>query len=398
MFLLKRPPNKRGDCLVILSFNYHGNRFRMSTDLNILPDLWDPKRERPKRTFKYYPQFAAILDRMDTALNEAYLELLIDCIPSMDTLRAAVLTKLNRTQPPTVAQFAKTYAESKQGARGTVLHFHNVAGKLEAYNPKLTFDRVDLAMMLDFRDWLLNQKYEANTVAGWFKRFKTILAAAVEQGVTDNVKWKHSKAVASPAETTAIFLNEEELDRIRLTVLPEWLDKYRDILLVACYTGCRFNDIFNINATSFVENGRFFRITDQKENALAQIPAHPVVMAIMTRYGWNLPKVSNVKFNLYIKEVGKIARIDQGILVTKYPGGIRTDTLRPKYELITSHTGRRSLVTNLIIAGLNHTVIRSISGHKTQAAFERYIRLAPADSLKIAFKSGFFTAALKAAK
>lgn len=394
MFLLKTP-NKNGSALIYATFNYHGNRFSMSADITINPADWDKKRERPKRGFKYYAQYAAILERIETAINEAYYELILTCIPSKDVLKAAVLIKLDRKPPMTVARFAAEYAETKQGAYGTKLHFKNVAGKLADYNPKLTFDKIDLAVMLDFRDWLLKQSYESNTVAGWFKRFKTILNAAHEQGITDNTKWKHSKATAHGADTTAIFLNEAELDQIRLTILPVWLEKYRDIFLVLCYTGVRFLDVYKINQAHFIEGGQFFRITDQKENAVAQIPLHPVVLSIMNKYEWNLPRVSNVKFNLYIKEIGMIAKIDQSINVIKFPGGVRKDQLKPKYSMITAHTGRRSLITNLIIAGLNHTVIRSISGHKTEQAFSRYIKLAPADSLKIAFRSSFFASRIQ---
>ena len=48
----------------------------------------------------------------------------------------------------------------------------------------------------------------------------------------------------------------------------------------------------------------------------------------------------------------------------------------PKYELVTSHTARRSGATNLYKLGvLSDQEIRSITGHQSQKVFESYIRI-----------------------
>ena len=48
----------------------------------------------------------------------------------------------------------------------------------------------------------------------------------------------------------------------------------------------------------------------------------------------------------------------------------------PKYELVTSHTARRSGTTNLYKLGvLSDQEIRSITGHQSQMVFESYIRI-----------------------
>jgi len=396
MFHLKSEQNKDGTRLIYLIFSYHAIRLKMSTKQKIHPDNWDEKRERPKRGYKYYSQISALLDRIDTALHESYYELQLTCIPSKDMLKAAIKEKLYKSAPLTVSQYAAKYAEDKTGiGRTTKQHLQNVARQIAKFNPRLTFDQIDLATMLEFRDYLYAQKFESNTVSSMFKRFKTVLHDAVEKGVTTNLKFKNRKAQAPIAETTAIFLTEEDLDKIRLADIPEWLWKYRDLLLVACYCGVRFSDILKINKTSFVDGGKHFRITDQKENNLAIIPLHPVVLEVMHRYDWSLPKTSNVKMNLYIKEVGRLAKIDQDITVTRFPGGVRTNEIVPKWAMITTHTGRRSLISNLIISGMNREVIKSISGHKSEAAFSKYIRLSSTDHLKLAYKSSFFRGKLR---
>jgi integrase len=52
------------------------------------------------------------------------------------------------------------------------------------------------------------------------------------------------------------------------------------------------------------------------------------------------------------------------------------ETIRPKYELISSHTARRSGATNLYkLDVLSDQEIRSITGHQSQKVFEGYIRI-----------------------
>ena len=53
---------------------------------------------------------------------------------------------------------------------------------------------------------------------------------------------------------------------------------------------------------------------------------------------------------------------------------LKTETL-PKYELISSHTGRRSFATNMYKRGLPTLMIMSITGHNTEISFLKYIKV-----------------------
>ena len=54
----------------------------------------------------------------------------------------------------------------------------------------------------------------------------------------------------------------------------------------------------------------------------------------------------------------------------------RGNVMRPKWELVSSHTARRSGVTNMYKQGLLNTrEMMSITGHKTEDVFAHYIKL-----------------------
>jgi len=58
-------------------------------------------------------------------------------------------------------------------------------------------------------------------------------------------------------------------------------------------------------------------------------------------------------------------------------GGKRITEAHPKWELVTSHTARRSFATNLYKSGFPSISIMGITGHRTEKAFLKYIKVTP---------------------
>ena len=95
---------------------------------------------------------------------------------------------------------------------------------------------------------------------------------------------------------------------------------------------------------------------------------------LIDKYNMQMPQVSNPNFNYYIKEVVKLAGIDEMIKITHKRGNKIIEEIRPKYAWIMSHTCRRSFCTNEFLDGTPTNLIMAISGHKTEKAFRRYIK------------------------
>jgi site-specific recombinase XerD len=84
--------------------------------------------------------------------------------------------------------------------------------------------------------------------------------------------------------------------------------------------------------------------------------------------------------------VGRIAGIDDNQILVKFPGGKRTETIVPRYELLKSHVGRRTFITLSITKGIPIPVIQSITGHKDLSSFQKYIQInnkAKIDAMKL---------------
>jgi len=87
-----------------------------------------------------------------------------------------------------------------------------------------------------------------------------------------------------------------------------------------------------------------------------------------------MPQVSNPEFNFYIKEIAKLAGLDETVRIAHKRGNKMVEEIRPKYAWVVSHTCRRSFCTNEFLDGTPVHLIMAISGHKTEKAFRRYIK------------------------
>lgn len=111
------------------------------------------------------------------------------------------------------------------------------------------------------------------------------------------------------------------------------------------------------------------------------IPLRDEAYFIFTKeFKRTIPQITNSDFNYYIKEVAKIAVIDQLIKFSHKKGNRDIITMKPKYAWITSHTCRRSFCTNEFLAGTPVDLIMKIRGHKSLRDFYRYIKITPEEA------------------
>jgi integrase len=129
----------------------------------------------------------------------------------------------------------------------------------------------------------------------------------------------------------------------------------------------------------------FIEITQVKTHDPVIIPLHDAVKRIMRKYRGQLPKaISNQKMNDYLKVLGEMTPCLQRPVVRSFTKeGRRQQTTHAKWELLTTHTARRSFATNEYLAGTPTLTIMAITGHKTEKAFLRYIKLVPSDHARL---------------
>ncbi len=206
------------------------------------------------------------------------------------------------------------------------------------------------------------------------------MRAARDEGLHSNIEIERKKFRVLREETKQVYCNEEELDRLYKLDLSDnpHLEKARDIFLIGCYTAQRFSDYTRINKDNIrmLQKGvEVIELIQQKTGERVTIPIHWKLKKILEKYDYNLPKIYEQKLNKYIKEIAKLAGINEPVEMIEFKGALKVNRRVPKYEMIKTHTARRSGCTNMYLAGIPTIDIMKISGHKTEKEFLKYINV-----------------------
>lgn len=227
--------------------------------------------------------------------------------------------------------------------------------------------------------------YNINTVSRDLTNIKTLLRYADNKGKTINkevLNWK-----LKVDRTPFVYLNDDEIQKIyMLENLPEHLDNAKDWLVISCLCGQRVSDFmrFNVSMISKTKNTRkeeitIIEFTQVKTKTHVTLPLHKKILEILNKRSGNFPRpISSQKYNDYIKDVCKEAKFVEKVsgskIVINEDGSKRTESgIFEKWELITSHVGRRSFATNRF-GNTPTSLIMSATGHSSEKMFLAYIQ------------------------
>ncbi len=266
----------------------------------------------------------------------------------------------------------------------------------KAARKNINFENVTVDLYDELMRFFNKQNYGPNTAGRHIKTLKVIMRAAREERLHNNTEIDRKKFKAIKAEVQSIYLTESEVNRIREMDLSDNLpwDQVRDVFLVGVYTAQRFSDYSRISGDNIrtLENGRkVIDIIQEKTGEQCIIPIRPELEEILRKYDYSLPKVYEQKVNARIKKIGKKAKINEQVQVTKQKDGFTTKSLVPKYDMIMTHTARRTGCTLMYLAGIPSLDIMKISGHKTEREFLGYIKVSKEETATNLSGHAYFT-------
>ena len=403
-FYLKEPKSKV-ETLIYLFFSFSNQRLKYSTGELIHPDLWNSETQRVKETKKFpeYPEFNARLDKIETTIRNIYRTQTNDGkIITLNLLRDELDKSLRDILEPkkqSLFEFIEKYIEESKGFKssGTIKQYNNLFTHLKNYcsvkKKVIDFESIDLNFYNAFLDYLMNDLEQANNTIGTkIKVLKVFLNEATERGLNTNLDFKKRKFKKLSEDNDKIYLSKEELDLIYKHDFSKKLklERVRDLFIIGCFTGLRFSDFTQIKSENIIE-GNKIKIRTQKTGEIVVIPLHQYVKEILTKYEGRIPRpLTNQKMNEYLKDVGKDVELNEMIETSITKGGKLKKDVVKKFDLICTHTARRSFASNLYLADVPAITIMKITGHRTEKSFLRYIRLSQEENANKLLNHPFF--------
>lgn len=229
--------------------------------------------------------------------------------------------------------------------------------------------------------WMLGvEEYTPNTVCATFSVMKVWLNKAEEEGLIIDKSFHSWKSKGY--DVKHVYLNEEEIDRIYRLDFSEIkklhpntsIELSRDIFILSASLGLRYGDLTHIHNFNWdIENG-VVEVHTKKTGKTVKIPTSTKVIEIYKKYDGQIPNVIDKShYNTHIRKFCKMAGIEQTINMKENVGGKVLIVEKKKYELISSHTARRSFATNLYKKSKDARMVMNFTGHQTEQSFRKYI-------------------------
>jgi len=269
---------------------------------------------------------------------------------------------------------------------------------------KLTWEGINKRVCDSFLTYLQSEGYMRTSINKYVTNFKSLVNMALEDEIHTNFaapKAFYKPKVAEHEKGRRIYLSEAEVQALFEMDLPSGSlhDKVRDVFLCGCYTAQRVSDYGHLSGENFSQTARgvkVVRLIQQKTNTSVTIPIlNNNLIQIVKKYDGNVPQIHeqiiNREIKLILKKLSETVpslaereqtvlslreqRLEQGGKVV-FEKDRRGNVVKPRYELVSTHTARRTAITNLYLTGLFDTFqMMHVSGHKTNQSFIEYIRL-----------------------
>lgn len=401
-YLKKAAPGEKS--LVYMQVKYNGQKLVYSFGQKVDKGNWSDAKQRLKSnkatTADGQHLLNDLLDALEKEFLIAYNKEIRTGIPAPRSLKKHLDNYLyqnlqeNTNDEHTLFKLINRFVageikfRGRDKTKGSLNNYNSVLKHLVAFQKKkgykVDFETITLDFFYQYVTFLKNTvKLGQNTMAKDITLLKVFMSEAIDLGYTNNLQFKHKKFTVSTVDTDAVYLTEPEilaLYRFDLSETPK-LERVRDLFVFGCFTGLRFSDYSNIRPENVVQidGDLFIKLVTQKTQDLVIIPCNPVILEIFKKYEGNynkLPRtISGQKFNDYIRDACKAAGMNE-------TGRLSTDPGLQLWQCIASHTARRSFATNLYLQGFPTIDLMKITGHKTEKAFLKYIRVSKLDTAR----------------
>jgi len=204
---------------------------------------------------------------------------------------------------------------------------------------------------------------------------------ALEDKLTTNSSFLSKRFKVVTEEVYNVYLTDNELEKLYTAPLGGRQELVRDLFIIACCTALRISDFNHISKHNITED-HSIKIKTKKTGKVVEIPLNQMLYNTLLKYDFEPPTIEEQTFNKLIKDISEEVGINSIQTYEKIKGGKTITISKPKFEMVASHTGRRTFATKYYNEGLSTITIMAMTGHKSEKSFLKYIKATPKDHAK----------------
>ena len=381
-----------------IRITFLGNRVELFAGIRVDRNKWNEKKQRVKNsTYNHQGESAADIN---VKLSEYEKEIqsifkrfeVLGVLPTKDDIKfgfSSIFSNRNYQAKKDFFgcfdEFVSDSGRLKNWTDATYEKFATVKKHLTDFNSKISFPYLDDDGLTSYVEYLRDKLEMRNsTIEKQISFLKWFLKWAKAKGYNSNLAYELFKPKLKATKKKIIFLTQEEIQKIKDYEIPcqkLYLERVRDVFLFSIYSGLRYSDVKNLKRSDLKKD--FFEVTTIKTDDSLIIEFNKYSKEILDKYhdipfkdDKALPVISNQKMNEYIRELAKLAEINEPIRQTHYKGNERIDEVSPKHELLATHCGRRTFICTALSLGIPINVIMKWTGHSDYKSMKPYIDIA----------------------
>ena len=433
-YYLSPRPDKSGDCPIRVSISIGGTRLISTAGFSISPAKWNgtddkdgtdmPHRVRKgcsnARKVPYnfinnrLDEIQAFFDKYEFSHHTVTIEELADELARIKGVTSKLAaSKSEEEKRPILSyfdEFVKEEGHASQWTSGTNECWAAFRGHL-ANQGDIDFEFFNEAGMKKFVEYLRKENkrlkkraMEEKTVQKHFSNLRWFLNWCIRKEYCRDDQISKYKPKFKVVEKPVIFLTKDELMKLYYYQIPKngeevtlhdrfgreyakvvscspALEKTRDLFCLCAFTSLRYSDMAKLKRSEIV-GGKIYTTT-KKTNDKLEIELNDYAQAILDKYkdcefphDLALPVISNQKMNDYIKDLGELCEFNQPITRICYKAGQREEIVASKWEMLTTHSGRRTFICTALGFGISPQVVMKWTGHSDYKAMKPYIDIA----------------------
>ncbi|TXE08549.1 site-specific integrase [Gelidibacter salicanalis] len=360
--IVKAKINKNNKCPLSCRLTYLEKRHAFNTGLFVNPKFWVSKNQQVLSTSSQHDYLNKQLQLIALKLNQSFLELQIN--QNEFTVRDVYKQYKGETiqKEYDTVQFFQEFLTSQEKLIGKEIKF--VTWKKFDYvkNDVQSFIKwkfkvsdyplksLQLQFLYDFQYYLMVEKNQKQiTINKSLQRFRKPIKIAIAEGFLEKDPFLLYKA--KTVKPIVVFLDTDELSRLEFKVFDHpKLQLVKNLFIFSCYTGLAYHEIANLESKHIIkgfDGNLWIEMMREKTSKPFSVPLLPKAIEVLNIYqnciGRIFPKISNQRYNTYLKEIAALTGIDKNL---------------------TTHTARKTFASTVLLYNdVPMEIVSELLGH-----------------------------------
>ena len=400
-FFLQKVYNKtnNGEGQIRLRVRWNGNTYQANTGFTIQPERWDAGRCKRNASNSRGASAAEInrqLSILEGIVDDIFKKFEVnDTMPDLKAFKSeyAIHTGKGKAShkrdsfASVLKEFMVSQETTHSWSAGTMAKFITLGNHIKSMRGDVKMADLNQSFYEEYIAYFLKRGLRNTYIMKFWKILTWFLRWADKNGLLEDKSYRDfAPRLKMVRDKAVVYLTWDELMKVYHHKFPKskaYLARVRDVFCFQCFTSLRHSDVAKLKRTDIVDG--VIHVVTEKTGDTINIELNKYSAAILAKYRDDerpLPVVSNQRMNEWLKEVCFIAGIDTPTTVVYYRGAERVEETKPKYELVATHTGRRTFICNALTMGIPPSLVMEWTGHSDYKAMKPYIKIADSEKAK----------------